>query len=124
MFSKQVKSATANKGQWSNQDARINYTADSSWEVTPDHNPLRDIQQATERAQQDCGDPDRYAARHKPQAGQRTLHFESAAPTGTRRWTAEQEAQHPRDEAGDRDGVTVCGGGRMPAVRRRRGAAG
>lgn len=44
---------------------------------------------------------DRYARKHKPQAGQRTLHFESAAPTGARKWTAEDEAQHPRAKTGE-----------------------
>jgi hypothetical protein len=45
---------------------------------------------------------DRYARKHlKSAAGQRTLHFESAAPTGARKWTAEDEALHPRDESGE-----------------------
>ncbi len=46
------------------------------------------------------GDPERYA-RHKSQAGQRTFHFESAEPTGSRAWTEEDERQHPRGEGGE-----------------------
>ena len=38
------------------------YTAESSWDITPDHNPRRDIEQATSRARADCGTPPaRYA---------------------------------------------------------------
>jgi hypothetical protein len=90
------------------------YTATSSWEVTPDHSPVRDIAEGIARAfretnhptpihiQEILDEPDRYARKHlKSSVGQKSLHFESAAPVGKKAWTEEDERKHPRDETGE-----------------------
>jgi hypothetical protein len=45
---------------------------------------------------------DRYARKHlKSSTGQQSLHFESAAPTGKKAWTEEDERKHPRAPDGE-----------------------